>query len=149
MNLFDFSTPFDEEEEEPETVEEIKEEKVVEERFVKSPEPLKPEITLDDFAKLDLRVCKVLSAKPMRKTNKLMKIVLHDGMGERVIVSSIADEYTPEELVGKKIIVIVNLKPHKFGNEYSHGMLLAPVNEDGKCRVLFADDASEIGSIVH
>ena len=149
VNLFDFSTPFDEDEEESEAVEEIKEEKVVEERFVKSPEPLKPEITLDDFAKLDLRVCKVLSAKPMRKTNKLMKIVLHDGLGERVIVSSIADEYTPEELVGKKIIVIVNLKPHKFGNEYSHGMLLAPVNEDGKCRVLFADDASEIGSIVH
>ena len=117
--------------------------------FVSSPAPVKGQIALADFEKLDLRVCKVLAAKPMRKTNKLMKITLHDGMGERVIVSSIAGEYAPEDLTGKKIVVLINLEPHKFGNEYSNGMLLAPVNEDGKCKVLFAPDGAEIGSCIH
>ena len=97
----------------------------------------------------DLRVCKILSAKPMRKTNKLMKLTLHDGAGERVIVSSIADLYTPEQLIGRKIVVLVNLKPHKFGNEYSNGMLIASGNSDGTCRVLFAADDAEIGSLVY
>ena len=85
----------------------------------------------------------------MRKTNKLMKLTLHDGAGERVIVSSIADLYTPEQLVGRKIVVLVNLKPHKFGNEYSNGMLIASGNSDGTCRVLFAADDAEIGSLVY
>ena len=85
----------------------------------------------------------------MRKTNKLMKLTLHDGAGERVIVSSIADQYEPEALVGKKIVVLVNLRPHKFGNEYSQGMLLASGNADGTCRVLFAADDAEIGSVIH
>ena len=102
-----------------------------------------------DFEKCDLRVCKILSAKPMRKTNKLMKLTLHDGAGERVIVSSIADLYMPEQLVGRKIVVLVNLKPHKFGNEYSDGMLIASGNSDGTCRVLFAADDAEIGSLVY
>ena len=79
----------------------------------------------------------------MRKTNKLMKLTLHDGTGERVIVSSIADQYEPEQLVGRKIVVLVNLKPHKFGNEYSNGMLLAASASDGTCRVLFADDCRD------
>ena len=69
-----------------------------------------------------------------------MKLTLHDGTGERVIVSSIADQYEPEQLIGRKIVVLVNLKPHKFGNEYSNGMLLAASASDGTCRVLFADD---------
>ena len=153
LKLLDFSLP---ESEDPDAMEKVsappeekEEEAPAEDVFVKQPAPVKEQIKLDDFAKLDLRVCKVLAAKPMRKTNKLMKITLHDGMGERVIVSSIAGEYEPEQLVGKKIIVLVNLEPHKFGNEYSNGMLLAPVNEDGKCKVLFAPDGAEIGSCVH
>ena len=153
LKLLDFSLPEaedpDAKEEIPVSAEEKAEEAPAEDVFVKQPAPVKEQIGLDDFAKLDLRVCKVLSAKPMRKTNKLMKITLHDGMGERVIVSSIEGEYEPEQLVGKKIIVLINLEPHKFGNEYSNGMLLAPVNEDGKCKVLFAPDGAEIGSCVH
>ena len=104
---------------------------------------------MPDFDRCDLRVCKVLAAKPMRKTNKLMKLTLHDGIGEEVIVSSIADQYEPEMLVGKKIVVLLNLRPHKFGNEYSQGMLLASGNADGTCRVLFAADDAEIGSVIH
>ncbi len=152
LNLLDFSLPESEDpdakEEAPVAAEEVKTEPV-EEKFVAQPAPLKGEIGPEDFDKCDIRICKILSAKPMRKTNKLMKLTLHDGMGERVIVSSIADQYEPEKLVGKKIVVLVNLKPHKFGNEYSNGMLLASGNEDGSCRVLFAADDAEIGSVVH
>ena len=121
----------------------------MEDRYVAEPAPFRETIDLPDFDRCDLRVCKVLSAKPMRKTNKLMKLTLHDCVGERVIVSSIADQYEPDALIGKKIVVLVNLRPHKFGNEYSQGMLLASGNTDGPCRVRFAADDAEIGSIVH
>ena len=152
LNLLDFSLP---EAEDPDAKEEEKKEeapaeaKPVEDKYVAQPAPFKELIEKADFEKCDLRVCKILSAKPMRKTNKLMKLTLHDGAGERVIVSSIADLYTPEQLVGRKIVVLVNLKPHKFGNEYSNGMLLASGNTDGTCRILFAADDAEIGSLVH
>ena len=120
-----------------------------EDKFVPEAAPFKQTIGIEAFDACDIRVCKVLSAKPMRKTNKLMKLTLHDGAGERVIVSSIADQYEPDMLAGKKIVVLVNLQPHKFGNEYSNGMLLASTNSDGACRVLFAADDAEIGSLVH
>lgn len=152
LRLLDFSLP---ESEDPDAKEEVKEEVKEEEaapaedKYVPEVAPFKETIEIGAFDQCDIRVCKVLSAKPMRKTNKLMKITLHDGAGERVIVSSIADQYEPEKLVGKKIVVLVNLKPHKFGNEYSNGMLLASGNSDGTCRVLFAADDAEIGSLVH
>lgn len=152
LKLLDFSLPESEDPDAKEEVkEEVKEEKSapVEDKYVPEAAPFKEVIEIGDFDKCDIRVCKVLSAKPMRKTNKLMKITLHDGAGERVIVSSIADQYEPEQLVGRKMIVLVNLKPHKFGNEYSNGMLLASGNTDGTCRILFAADDAEIGSLVH
>ncbi len=152
IRLLDFSLPESEDADAREEVEpeQKKEESAVsEERYVAEPAPIKPQIELDEFLKNDLRVCKILAAKPMRKTNKLMKLTLHDGTGERVIVSSIADQYEPQQLVGKKIVVLINLKPHKFGNEYSNGMLLASTNTDGSCRVLFAADDAEIGSLIH
>lgn len=153
LSLLDFSLP---ESEDPDAREEeapapaVSEESApAEGKYVAEPAPVKQQIESEDFAKCDLRVCKVLAAKPMRKTNKLMKLTLHDGMGERVIVSSIADQYEPEQLIGKKIVVLVNLKPHKFGNEYSNGMLLASTDTDGVCHVLFAAENAEIGSLVH
>ena len=152
LKLLDFSLPEAEDSDAKEEVkEEVREEKSapVEDKYVPEAAHFKEIIEIGDFDKCDIRVCKVLSAKPMRKTNKLMKITLHDGAGERVIVSSIADQYEPEQLVGKKIVVLVNLKPHKFGNEYSNGMLLASGNTDGTCRILFAADDAEIGSLVH
>ena len=152
LKLLDFSLP---ESEDPDAKEEVKEEKKeekaapAEDVFVKEAAPFKAEIGMDAFDACDLRVCKVLSAKPMRKTNKLMKLTVHDGAGERVIVSSIADCYEGADLVGKKILVLVNLQAHKFGNEYSYGMLLATVGADGGCRVLFAPDDAQIGALVH
>lgn len=153
LRLLDFSLP---EAEDPDAAEEVREEPAAaeerqpaEDRYVAESAPLRETIDMPDFDRCDLRVCKVLAAKPMRKTNKLMKLTLHDGIGERVIVSSIADQYEPEMLIGKKIVVLLNLRPHKFGNEYSQGMLLASGNADGTCRVLFAADDAEIGSVIH
>ena len=155
LRLLDFSLPESEdpdakeEEPAPEQSADKAPAAPAEDKFVPEAAPFKQTIGIEAFDACDIRVCKVLSAKPMRKTNKLMKLTLHDGAGERVIVSSIADQYEPDMLAGKKIVVLVNLQPHKFGNEYSNGMLLASTNSDGACRVLFAADDAEIGSLVH
>ena len=155
LRLLDFSLPESEdpdakeEEPAPEQSADKAPAAPAEDKFVPEAAPFKQTIGIEAFDACDIRVCKVLAAKPMRKTNKLMKLTLHDGAGERVIVSSIADQYEPDMLAGKKIVVLVNLQPHKFGNEYSNGMLLASTNSDGACRVLFAADDAEIGSLVH
>ena len=152
LRLLDFSIPEEEDPdakaEEPAPAAQPVSAAPAEDKYVEKAEPFGELIEREDFAKCDLRVCKVLSAKPMRKTNKLMKLTVHDGAGERVIVASVAGDYEPDALIGKKIVVLVNLKPHKFGNEYSSGMLLASCNTDGSCRVLFAADDAEIGSLI-
>ncbi|HJJ95136.1 MAG TPA: methionine--tRNA ligase [Methanocorpusculum sp.] len=89
-------------------------------------EPISQEIvTIDDVAKLDLRVGEVVKCEKVPKTEKLLRLQVDIGTEVRQIISSIALEYTPEEMVGKKIIVIVNLKPAKFRGEESNGMLFA------------------------
>ena len=85
---------------------------------------LKPEIEYDEFAKVDLRVAKILAAEPVPKSNKLVKLRIDIGE-ERTIVAGIGKDYKPEELVGKSIIVVANLKPAKLMGVESHGMLLA------------------------
>mgnify|MGYP000309084222 CR=1 FL=1 len=112
-------------------------------------EPVKPQVTVDDFAKLDFRVCRVLKAESVRKSNACLKLTLFDGIGERVIMSSIKAEYTPEMLVGKKIIVIANLKPSRICNVNSQGMLLAATNNACGCKLLFVDDAVPEGTPIH
>jgi methionyl-tRNA synthetase len=85
---------------------------------------LKPEIEYDEFTKVDLRVAKILAAEPVPKSNKLVKLRIDIGE-ERTIVAGIGKDYKPEELVGKSIIVVANLKPAKLMGVESHGMLLA------------------------
>ena len=103
-------------------------------------EPVAPQIVVDDFAKVDLRVCKVVKCEAVPKAKKLLRLELDDGMGGRQIVSSIHPWYEPEELEGRKIIVIVNLKPAKFCGVESNGMLLAGDDAEGNCKVVFADE---------
>ena len=107
--------------------------------------PPKDEIVIDDFGKLDLRVCEVKACEEIKKSRNCLKLTLFDGWGERVIVSSIKGEYQPEELVGKKIIVVANLKPAKIAGVKSQGMLLAATHEDCGCRVIFVDDSVPAG----
>jgi methionyl-tRNA synthetase len=82
-------------------------------------------VTIDDFAKIDLRVAVVLAAERVPKTEKLLKLDLDLGTEKRTIVSGIAQFYEPEELVGRRIVIVANLKPAKIRGVESRGMLLA------------------------
>lgn len=91
---------------------------------------LKPEIDYDEFSKVDLRVAKILSAEAVPKSNKLVKLRIDIGE-ERTIVAGIGKDYKPEDLVGKSIVIVANLKPAKLMGVASHGMLLATDSPEG------------------
>ena len=126
---------------------------VVEEKTYGEPDPVEPIktdlVSIDDFAKLDLRVCKIVKCQEIRKSHSCYKLTLNDGVGERVIVSSIKHDYTPDELVGKKIIVIANLQPTRITGVNSNGMLLAATNNACGCKVIFVDDSVPEGTQIH
>ena len=103
-------------------------------------------ISYADFAKLDLRTARILSAERVPGTDKLLKLFVKMGVEERTIASGIADFYSPEELVGKTIVVIANLERKKIRGVESQGMLLAAVNEeDGGVVLLTLDKPIEDG----
>lgn len=106
---------------------------------------LAPEILIDDFAKIEIRAAKILSAEKVKKSDKLLCLQLDDGMGGRQVVSGIAQYYTPEELVGKKVQLIANLKPVKLRGVDSFGMICAADTPDG-VKVIFLDDSIPAGS---
>ena len=106
-------------------------------------------ILIDEFDKVDMRVCKVINCEIVKNAKKLLKLTLFDGLDERVIVSSIRDDYTPEELIGRKIIVIANLKPAKFAGVKSNGMLIAASGDDFGCKIIFVDDCVPEGTAIH
>ena len=109
-------------------------------------EPLAEEITIDDFAKVELRVAKVISCEKVPKSDKLLCFQLDDGMGGRQVVSGIAKWYKPEDLVGKKVIVVANLKPAKLRGVESNGMICSADMPDGSAKVIFPDDDVPVGS---
>ena len=151
--LLDFSTP--------KTDDEIKAEQMPEAEAVEAeeatqqfgePDPVpeqKPEIDIDAFEALDMCVCQIMKAETVRKSNACLKLTLDDGMGGRTIMSSIKSAYTPEQLVGKKIIVIANLKPTRICNVKSEGMLIAATNNACGCKVIFVDDSVPVGTRIH
>lgn len=151
VKLLDFSAPETEDEKfgpfgKVEEKVEVKEEKVYGE-----PDPVAPvkaEIDVDEFLKTDLRVCKIVKCQEIRKSHSCYKLTLDDGIGERVIVSSIKNEYKADELVGKKIIVIANLKPARITGVTSNGMLLAATNSACGCKLIFVDDTVPCGTVV-
>lgn len=97
-------------------------------------------ITIDDFAKVDLRVAKVLEAEKVEKADKLLKMKLQVGNETRQVVSGIAKYYTPEEMVGKTLILVANLKPAKLRGIESQGMILAATDENGLSLVTIDKD---------
>ena len=98
------------------------------------------QIGIDDFAKVELRTAKILECEPVKKSKKLLKIQADDGTDKpRQIVSGISEYYKPEDLIGKTVIIVANLKPAKLCGEMSNGMLLAADTADGGVKVLFAD----------
>ena len=108
---------------------------------------LAPEITIDDFAKIEIRVAKVTACEKVKKSDKLLCLQLDDGMGGRQVVSGIAQYYAPEDLVGKKVQIIANLKPVKLRGVESNGMICAADTKDG-VKVVFVDDSIPVGSKV-
>lgn len=111
-------------------------------------QPIKEEITIDDFEKIDLRVVKVLSCEPVKGAKKLLKLKVDLGGEERQVISGIAKYYKPEELIGKNVVLVANLKPVKLRGELSQGMILAAATDDDS--ELFMVNPGELptGSIV-
>jgi methionyl-tRNA synthetase len=103
------------------------------------PQPIKPLIEYADFEKVDLRVAKIIEAEAVPKSSKLLKLKIDMG-GERTLVAGIARDYKPEELIGKKIVIVANLKPTKLMGIESQGMLLAAETDDGLTLLSFEKD---------
>ena len=107
------------------------------------------QIGIEDFSKVELRVAEVLSCEKMKKSKKLLKLILNDGDGERQVLSGISQWYAPEDLVGKKIVLVSNLKPAKLCGEVSNGMILAADCSEDDVKVLFVDPSVPAGSRIH
>ncbi len=106
----------------------------------------KPRIVYDDFAKLDLRVGKILSAEKVEKADKLLKLEIDLGFEKRTIVSGIALHFKPEEIVGKQVVVVANLAPRKMRGIESNGMILMAENKAGKLIFVNPDEDTDAGS---
>lgn len=103
-------------------------------------------IPFEDFQKVQLRIAKILEAEKVEKTDKLMKMQIDLGSEQRQIIAGIAMKYSPEDLVGKQIVVVANLEPVKIRGVESNGMLLAASNEDGDLALLIPDKEIDNGS---
>ena len=118
-----------------------------EEPKVEAPVEKAEEISIDDFMKVELRVAEVLAAEPVKKADKLLKLQLDLGFEKRQVVSGIAQYYKPEELVGRKVICVTNLKPVKLRGELSQGMILAG-SENGQLSLATVDASLPNGAKV-
>ena len=110
------------------------------------PAPIADEITIDDFAKVDLRVALVKDCEKVKKSKKLLCLQLDDGFGGRQVVSGIAAWYKPEDLIGKKVVIVANLKPVKLCGVDSNGMICAADTPDGAASVIFPDQDLPCGA---
>ena len=109
-------------------------------------EPQKDEATFEDFSKLDIRIGTIIAAEKKPKTKKLMVLKVNTGLDERTIVSGIAEHYKAEELIGKRVSVVVNLKPIKLKGTLSEGMILMTEDAEGKLTFLNPDNDSSVNN---
>ena len=116
---------------------------------VTNPKPVLPNIPIDEFAKSDMRVCRILSCEAVEGSKKLLKFILDDGTGTpRQILSGIHSWYEPEQLVGKRVVAILNLPDRKMMGQDSNGMLLSAVLETGgkeDLHLMILDDTVPVG----
>ncbi len=108
--------------------------------------PVKPEVAFDDFAKLDIRIGEVVAAEKMEKSNKMLKLIIDDGLGKRTILSGIAQHYTADDMVGKQVAFIANLAPRKMMGIESQGMILSAEDVDGKLKLIRPEEEVTPGS---
>lgn len=104
--------------------------------------PMKEEITFDDFMKIDLRTATIVEAEKVEKADKLLKLTVDTGVDVRTVVSGIAESFTPEEVVGKQVMILLNLAPRKIRGIESQGMLLLTTKPDGKLSFVTPDDSN-------
>ncbi|MFZ5946951.1 MAG: methionine--tRNA ligase [Stygiobacter sp.] len=128
------------------------EDKVIEQEINKlpkaeeEPKEIIEQISIDDFKKVKLRVAQIISAENVKKSDKLLKLQIDLGEEKRQLVAGIAKSYSPEELIGKKILVVANLKPAKLFGIESQGMVLAlDTSEEGKVKLIEIDQSIELG----
>lgn len=107
--------------------------------------PMKEQIQFDDFEKIDLRTATILEAEKVEKADKLLKFKVDTGVDVRTVVSGVAGSFTPEELVGKQVMILMNLAPRKIRGIESQGMLLLTTKPDGKLSFVTPDDPVENG----
>ena len=112
-------------------------------------EPLKPECTIEDFAKIDLRIAKAVKAEPVEGADKLLRLTLDVGGLEKTVLAGIATAYKPEDLTGKLVVLLANLKPRKMRFGVSEGMILAAGEGEKDIFMLSADTGAKPGQTVH
>ena len=110
---------------------------------------MKPTIEFEDFLKLDLRLATIVKAEKLEKSNKLLRIEIDLGAEKRTVLSGIAKQYKPDELIGKQVQVVINLKPRKIMGELSEGMILMAEDEEGKLSLIGPDKKIAEGSSIH
>ena len=108
----------------------------------------KEDITFEEFQKMDLRVVTVLEAEKVAKTKKLLKLKVNTGVDVREIVSGIAEYYEPQDLVGKQVLMLINLAPKNIKGVESHGMVLMAEHADGTLSLMQPQKAVKEGSTV-
>ena len=110
--------------------------------------PKVPEISIDDFSKVDLRVAEVIAAERLKGADRLLKLRVSTGAEERQVIAGIATSYKPDELIGKRVVIVANLKPVKLRGEMSEGMILAAETSDGKMCIVSPQGGAEPGTQV-
>jgi len=110
--------------------------------------PMKDLVSFDEFSKMDLRLGKVIAASKMEKADKLLVLTVDTGIDERTIVSGIAQHYQPEEILGKSVVVLMNLAPRKIRGVASHGMLLMAEDSEGNLSALVSERDFEAGPTI-
>lgn len=126
-------------------IEKLNASKVVETVF----DPQKDDTSFDDFTKMDIRLGKILEAEKVKKADKLLKLLVDTGLDKRTIVSGIAKHYSPEEIVGKTVTVLMNLPPRKIRGVESNGMILMAENADGELSFVSPEKDFEAGCGIH
>ena len=111
-------------------------------------EPQKDMVSFDDFMKMDMRIGKILTAEKVAKTKKLLKFTVDTGLDQRTIVSGIAEHYTPETMIGKSVMVLMNLPPREIKGIESHGMMLFAEEPSGKLVAMTSENEVNPGATI-
>ncbi|MEY2971111.1 MAG: hypothetical protein RLZZ599_1484, partial [Bacteroidota bacterium] len=110
--------------------------------------PQKETISFDQFMSMDLRVGTILEAQRVPKADKLLQFLVDTGLDQRTIVSGVAEHFSPEEMIGKKVTVLMNLPPRKIRGVESQGMLLMAEDADGKLKLMSPEGGAASGALI-